>query len=90
MSCRLIKTQFRDGDIKDVDFRICLHLTHSNLYIATADSGHGFRFLPINGKSGVDMLEGKMSKNTLVCGDEDLAKSRPRPGWSRILGRSAI
>ncbi|KAF2174068.1 hypothetical protein M409DRAFT_62230 [Zasmidium cellare ATCC 36951] len=50
-----------DGDTKDINFRICPSPHNSNLFIATAGSGHGFKFLPIIGKYVVDMLEGNLS-----------------------------
>jgi len=50
-----------DGDTKDVNFRICPYPKRANLYIATAGSGHGFKFMPIIGKYVVDMIEGRMS-----------------------------
>ncbi|KAJ6070525.1 FAD dependent oxidoreductase [Penicillium canescens] len=51
-----------DGDTKDVNFRVCPYPKGKNLYIATAGSGHGFKFMPIIGKYVVDMLEGTLSK----------------------------
>ncbi|KAK4494902.1 hypothetical protein PRZ48_014258 [Zasmidium cellare] len=51
-----------DGDTKDVNFRVCRSPTNDRLYIATAGSGHGFKFMPVIGKYVVDMLEGKMSE----------------------------
>lgn len=50
-----------DGDTKDINFRICPSPSNSNLFIATAGSGHGFKFLPIIGDYVVDMLEGKLA-----------------------------
>jgi sarcosine oxidase/L-pipecolate oxidase len=52
-----------DGDTKDVNFRICPSPTNANLFIATAGSGHGFKFLPIIGQYVADMLEGTMTSN---------------------------
>jgi sarcosine oxidase/L-pipecolate oxidase len=50
-----------DGDTKDLNFRICPSPTNANLFIATAGSGHGFKFMPTIGKYVADMLEGKLS-----------------------------
>ncbi|OAL28762.1 hypothetical protein AYO22_02627 [Fonsecaea multimorphosa] len=49
-----------DGDTKDINFRICPSPTNANLFIATAGSGHGFKFMPIIGKYVADMIEGKL------------------------------
>lgn len=50
-----------DGDTHDVNFRICPSPTNANLFIATAGSGHGFKFLPTIGAYVVDMLQGKLA-----------------------------
>lgn len=47
----------------DLNFRICPYPDTKNLFIATAGSNHGFKFLPIIGKYVADMLEGKLSKD---------------------------
>jgi sarcosine oxidase/L-pipecolate oxidase len=49
-----------DGDTKDINFRICPSPTNANLFIATAGSGHGFKFMPIIGKYVADMIQGKL------------------------------
>lgn len=46
---------------KDLNFRICPYPETKNLYIATAGSNHGFKFLPVIGKYVADMLEGKLA-----------------------------
>ncbi|CCT71131.1 related to fructosyl amino acid oxidase [Fusarium fujikuroi IMI 58289] len=46
-----------DGMASDLNFRICPYPDTKNLYIATAGSNHGFKFLPIIGKYVVDLLE---------------------------------
>ncbi|KAM6519363.1 hypothetical protein FALCPG4_013003 [Fusarium falciforme] len=51
-----------DGMAKDLNFRICPYPSTKNLYIATAGSNHGFKFLPVIGKYVADMLEGKLAK----------------------------
>ncbi|OAL53101.1 sarcosine oxidase [Pyrenochaeta sp. DS3sAY3a] len=51
-----------DGDTKDVNFRVCPSPTNGNLFIATAGSGHGFKFMPVIGKYVVDLIEGKLSE----------------------------
>ncbi|KAF5020378.1 hypothetical protein F66182_7606 [Fusarium sp. NRRL 66182] len=63
-----------DGMATDLNFRICPYPENKNLYIATAGSNHGFKFLPIIGKYVADMLEGKL--------DEGLADL-----WSWKFGR---
>lgn len=50
-----------DGDTKDINFRICPSPTNRNLFVATAGSGHGFKFMPVIGEYVVDMLEGRLS-----------------------------
>ncbi|KAF2720170.1 sarcosine oxidase [Polychaeton citri CBS 116435] len=49
-----------DGDTKDVNFRVCPMPNAKNLFVATAGSGHGFKFMPIIGKYVVAMLEGNL------------------------------
>lgn len=41
----------------DLNFRICPYPKTNSLYIATAGSNHGFKFLPIIGKYVADLLE---------------------------------
>jgi sarcosine oxidase/L-pipecolate oxidase len=43
--------------VTDLNFRICPYPESRNLYIATAGSNHGFKFLPIIGKYVADLLE---------------------------------
>ncbi|KAH8820215.1 sarcosine oxidase [Xylogone sp. PMI_703] len=49
-----------DADSKDSDFRVCAYPKHKNLFVATAGSLHGFKFLPVIGKYIADMIEGKL------------------------------
>ncbi|KAK7423739.1 hypothetical protein QQX98_000929 [Neonectria punicea] len=51
-----------DGMAADLNFRICPYPETKSLYIATAGSNHGFKFLPVIGKYVADMLEGKLGK----------------------------
>lgn len=46
------------------DFFVTPHPRSSNLYIATAGSLHGWKFLPVIGKYVSDMLEGKLDEKT--------------------------
>ena len=55
----------RDADSKDSNFRICPHPKHENLFIASAGSLHGFKFLPTIGKYVADMIEGRLDKKYL-------------------------
>lgn len=55
-----------DGDTKDVNFRICPSPHSQNLFVATAGSGHGFKFMPVIGKYVADMLESKISPEYLM------------------------
>ncbi|KAH7000418.1 FAD dependent oxidoreductase [Ilyonectria destructans] len=49
-----------DGMATDLNFRICPFPETKNLFIATAGSNHGFKFLPVIGQYVADMLEGKL------------------------------
>ncbi|EED15927.1 sarcosine oxidase, putative [Talaromyces stipitatus ATCC 10500] len=49
-----------DADTADRHFLITPHPTQKNLFIATAGSAHGFKFLPIIGKYIADHIEGKL------------------------------
>ncbi|KAF4965462.1 hypothetical protein FSARC_6764 [Fusarium sarcochroum] len=63
-----------DGMATDLNFRICPYPENKNLYIATAGSNHGFKFLPIIGRYVADLLEGNL--------DEDL-----KDLWSWKFGK---
>ena len=52
----------RDGVTPDNNWFISPHLRCKNLYIATAGSFHGWKFLPIIGKYVVQMLKGQLSE----------------------------
>lgn len=52
----------RDGMATDLNFRICPFPETKNLFIATAGSNHGFKFLPVIGQYVADMLEGKLGQ----------------------------
>jgi len=47
------------SDTRDADWLVDWHPGWEGLFIATGDSGHGFKFLPILGDKLVDVLEGK-------------------------------
>jgi sarcosine oxidase/L-pipecolate oxidase len=49
-----------DADTVDRHFLISPHPDHSNLFLATGGSSHGFKFMPILGKYIADMLEEKL------------------------------
>ncbi|KAH8892982.1 FAD dependent oxidoreductase [Thozetella sp. PMI_491] len=51
-----------DGMACDLNFRVCPYPQTKNLFIATAGSNHGFKFLPVIGKYVADMLEGKLGQ----------------------------
>ncbi|KAM5345225.1 hypothetical protein ACJ41O_011087 [Fusarium nematophilum] len=51
-----------DGMATDLNFRICPYPQTKNLYIATAGSNHGFKFLPVIGKYVADLLEGRLGR----------------------------
>ncbi|KAG0683895.1 hypothetical protein C6P40_004425 [Pichia californica] len=48
------------GDTQDSDFIIDLIPGYKNLYVASGDSGHAFKFLPNIGKYIVNKVEGKL------------------------------
>ena len=52
----------RDGVTPDNNWFISPHPRCRNLYIATAGSFHGWKFLPIIGKYVVRMLKGELSE----------------------------
>ncbi|CAI7611438.1 FAD dependent oxidoreductase [Penicillium manginii] len=69
-----------DGDTKDVNFRICPYPKAKNLYIATAGSGHGFKFMPVIGKYVVDMLEGKLDQDYMDLWKWRFGATPPKTG----------
>ncbi|KAG0646585.1 L-saccharopine oxidase, partial [Hyphodiscus hymeniophilus] len=88
----LTSRKIRDGDTKDVSFRICPYPQHSNLYVATAGSGHGFKFMPIIGKYVVDMIEGRLTEEYSKLWSWKFGRSpakkgpKPHPWPARDLG----
>lgn len=50
------------SDTRDADWLVDWHPGWDGLFIATGDSGHGFKFLPVIGDKLVDVLEGKGGK----------------------------
>ncbi|OAL05184.1 sarcosine oxidase [Phaeosphaeriaceae sp. SRC1lsM3a] len=69
-----------DGDTKDINFRVCPSPTHGNLFIATAGSGHGFKFMPVIGKYVADLIEGKMSEDYVDLWKWRFGSVPPRTG----------
>ncbi|TAQ87306.1 hypothetical protein B7494_g4343 [Chlorociboria aeruginascens] len=67
-----------DGITPNQDFIISVHPRCENLYIATAGSFHGWKFLPILGEYVVKLLDGKL--------EEELVK---RWAWDRDQSGSA-
>ncbi|KAI1138388.1 fructosyl amino acid oxidase [Hypoxylon sp. FL0543] len=69
-------------DTADAALLICEHPRWKNLVLATGDSGHTFKLLPIIGKHVVELLEGSLA--------EDLAYAwRWRPGGDALKSRRA-
>jgi glycine/D-amino acid oxidase-like deaminating enzyme len=68
----------RDSITPNQDFIISSHPHCKNLYIATAGSFHGWKFLPVIGDYVVQLLDGKLH--------EDLVK---RWAWDREQAGSA-
>ncbi|KAL8952946.1 MAG: hypothetical protein Q9222_001165 [Ikaeria aurantiellina] len=64
-----------DGATLDNNWFICPHPRCSKLYIATAGSFHGWKFLPIVGEYVVQMLQGTLSE-----------EMKRRWSWDRPLG----
>ncbi|KAG8955665.1 hypothetical protein FRC04_007656 [Tulasnella sp. 424] len=48
------------ADTEDADWIIDEHPKHPNLYIATGDSGHAFKFLPVLGRLVVERIRGTL------------------------------
>ncbi|KAJ4489507.1 FAD dependent oxidoreductase [Lentinula edodes] len=72
------------ADTADANLLICEHPRWKNLFVATGDSGHSFKLLPIIGKHVVELLEGTLQ--------EDLRESwrwRPGSGDARKSRRAA-
>ena len=69
---------YRDGFTPNQDFIISAHPCCGNLYIATAGSFHGWKFLPILGQYVVKLLDGEL--------EDDLVK---RWAWDRPQKGSA-
>lgn len=47
------------SDTRDADWLVDWHPGYQGLFVATGDSGHGFKFLPVIGDRLADVLEGK-------------------------------
>jgi sarcosine oxidase/L-pipecolate oxidase len=54
---------YRDGITPNQDFIISSHPFCKNLYIATAGSFHGWKFLPIIGDYVVQLLDGELDSS---------------------------
>lgn len=52
------------ADTPDGDFLIDQHPSYENLFVATGDSGHGFKFAPVLGPLIADVMQGKSSART--------------------------
>ncbi|KZV65846.1 FAD dependent oxidoreductase [Peniophora sp. CONT] len=82
-------------DTADANLLICEHPKWKNFILATGDSGHSFKLLPIIGKYVVELLEGTLQDDMLQAwrwrpGSGDARKSRrtapakdlaDMPGW---------
>ncbi|OTA86150.1 hypothetical protein M434DRAFT_82309 [Hypoxylon sp. CO27-5] len=69
-------------DTADAALLICEHPKWKNFILATGDSGHAFKLLPIIGKHVVELIEGNLA--------EDLAHAwRWRPGGDALKSRRA-
>jgi len=51
-------------DSFDGNWLLCEDSRYNNLILATGDSGHTFKMLPIVGRYVVDLIEGKVHSNT--------------------------
>ncbi|WVR09687.1 hypothetical protein IAU60_006762 [Kwoniella sp. DSM 27419] len=60
-------------DTDDAQWLLCEHPNWKNLVLATGDSGHTFKYLPVVGSEVADLIEGKLS-------DEKRHLWRWRPG----------
>jgi sarcosine oxidase/sarcosine oxidase/L-pipecolate oxidase len=49
-------------DMPDARWLLCEHPRWRNLVLATGDSGHTFKMLPVVGREVVDLIEGKVSR----------------------------
>ncbi len=47
------------SDTRDGDWLVDFHPGWENLFVATGDSGHGYKFLPVLGDKVLDVIEGK-------------------------------
>jgi len=61
----------RDGVTPDNNWFISRHPRCENLYVATAGSFHGWKFLPIIGQYVVQMLKGELPEKTRKRWDWD-------------------
>lgn len=68
------------SDASNSDFLIDKHPSYKNVFVATGDSGHAFKFLPNIGSFIVERLEGKLGK---VFADKWAWKERKpsTPSW---------
>lgn len=64
------------SDTRDADWLVDWHPGWEGLFVATGDSGHGFKFLPVIGEKLADCLEGKGGK----LGDKWKWKDVPNDG----------
>lgn len=74
-----VQIEYRDGITPDDNWFICPHPRCQNLYVATAGSYHGWKFLPIVGEYVVQMLQGTLDKESLERWSWDRPLDRPKP-----------
>lgn len=63
---KTILTILRDAITPNQDWIISPHPKCKNLFIATAGSFHGWKFLPTLGSYVVDMLQGKLDQEAAI------------------------
>ncbi|VDC05363.1 unnamed protein product [Peniophora sp. CBMAI 1063] len=71
-------------DTADANLLICEHPKWKNFILATGDSGHSFKLLPIIGKHVVELLEGALQEDMV-----DAWRWRPGSGDARKSRRAA-
>ncbi|KAL9108761.1 MAG: hypothetical protein Q9227_006557 [Pyrenula ochraceoflavens] len=75
-----------DASTRDENFYISPHHRVQNLYIATAGTWHGWKFLPIIGEYVVKMLQGELGEEERKKWDWDRDLSGV-PDWHMTAGR---
>ncbi|KAI9319906.1 FAD dependent oxidoreductase-domain-containing protein [Dichotomocladium elegans] len=77
------------SDTADGHFLITPHPKLQNLIIASGDSGHGMKFLPIIGTKIVEIIEGKETEYSKLWRWRDTLKREISDG-SRNVGKNAL